>query len=205
MRPGEAMFSPKGLVFLCLLFFASCGHKKKGKSVDPVIDQNKIFETNTGFQFKFPMEGDWYHESFEEGRYNVGQKVLKDGHKSSAVVSHGNLYTPDGKPATDQQFLEGLKNAFFSNLQSTNEGKDKINFIDKKFKGADCFFYENEIKQMQPLGLMKIANDGIVCMHPSRPAHFIWMLLTERTPVKKEYTFSIEDKNKFWNTLEFLK
>lgn len=49
------------------------------------VDASTEYTTDSGFQFRFPMSGDWYPATTREGLYMVGQKGTTVGSSKIAV------------------------------------------------------------------------------------------------------------------------
>lgn len=55
-------------------------------------------------------------------------------------------------------------------------------------------------------GTMNMSNDGIICLHPNRPYHFVWMAVSERWPLGKTISSTFaNDKKQLFNSLKFIK
>ena len=184
---------------LILAFSAGCSILQKK------LDPSQEYTTDSGFQFRFPMSGEWYPGSPQNGMYMVGQKPTSDGTSKLAIVRHGPIHTPGGKTMTNKEILDGFKKDIENEAKGGRVGKVKSNFSQKKYSGADCLTFEQSGEDNTANGAMNMNNDGMICLHPVKPYHFIWMAMSERWPLGKFGRSSFpEDKKQFLNSLKFI-
>lgn len=169
------------------------------------VDPNESQSTDGGFRFKFAMSGEWYAGQGNKGLYMVGQKPLSDGTSKLAIVRHGPIWTGGGKPMTNKEILDGFRKDLEKEAQGGRASKVKSEFNQKKYKDADCMYFEQSGEDSPAQGPMSMNNDGLICMHPKHKYQFIWLAISERRPLGKSVSGSFaEDKNRLFESLEFL-
>lgn len=169
------------------------------------IDPAQSHTTDGGFRFQFSMPGEWYPGKDAPGQYTAGQKPLPDGTTKLAVVRHGPIWTPGGKPLTNSEMLDGFKKDLEKEAQGGRVANIKSAFSKKKYKNADCLYFEQTGQDKAGQAPMDMNNDGVICLHPKRKAQFIWLTVSERRPAGKPVSAAFgEDKNLLFNSLEFL-
>jgi hypothetical protein len=169
------------------------------------IDPSEQHSTDSGFSFKFPMSGDWYPGQSSKGHFMVGQKPLNDGSTKLAIVRHGPIWTPGGKSMTNKELLDGFKKDIEKEAQGGRVDKIKSEFIQKKYKNADCLFFNQTGEDNPSQGPMSMTNDGMICLHPKRKYQFIWMAMSERRPVSRPASDTlVDDRKYFFDSLEFV-
>lgn len=189
------------LINTVLILAFSTGCSLLQKKVDPAQE----YTTDSGFQFRFPMSGEWYPGSPQNGMYMVGQKPTSDGTSKLAIVRHGPIHTPGGKTMTNKEILDGFKRDIENEAKSGRVSKVKSNFAQKKYSGADCLTFEQSGEDNTANGAMNMNNEGMICLHPNRPYHFIWMAMSERWPLNKSSKPAFaDDKKQFFNSLKFI-
>lgn len=151
------------------------------------------------------MSGDWYQGPAQNGMYLVGQNPASDGTSKLALVRHGPILTPVGKSMTNKEILDRFKRDIENEARDGRTTKVKVNFTETKYSGADCLAFEQMGEDNTAKGVMSLNNEGMICLHPSRPYHFVWMALSERWPLGKSRssTFS-DDKKLFFSSLNFI-
>ena len=186
----KAIFS--SFLFLSLMVSGCAMVKKK-------IDPNESHTTDGGFRFKFSMPGEWNPGQSKPGLYMAGQKSQADATTKVAIVRHGPLWTTGGKPMNNQEKLDGFKKDIEKEAQSGRVAKVKSEFSQKKYKGADCLYFEQTGEDHASQGSKSMNNDGMICLHPKRKHQFIWLAISERRPLGKPVsgTFA-EDKKRFF-------
>lgn len=186
-------------LILILVFSAGCSMLQKK------LDPSQEYTTGSGFQFRFPMSGEWYPGSSQKGLYMVGQKPTSDGTSKLAIVRHGPIYTPGGKIMTNKEILDGFERDIENEAKGGRASKVKSNFAQKKYNGADCLTFAQSGEDNTPNGAMNMNNEGMICLHPNRPFHFIWMAISERWPLGKSGSPAFaDDKKQFLNSLKFI-
>jgi len=171
------------------------------------LDPSQEYSTDSGFQFRFPMSGDWYPGSPQNGMYMAGQRPTSDGTSKLAIVRHGPIYTPGGKTLTNKEILDGFRRDIENEAKGGRVSKVKSNFSQKKYGGADCLFFDQSGEDNPASGAMKMNmnNEGMICLHPNKPFHFIWMAISERWPLDKPGSPDFaHDKEQFLNSLKFI-
>lgn len=73
------------------------------------MDTTQAQRTDSGFEFAFNMQGDWYWGKSQKGQYMVGKEPTSDGSTTLAVVRHGPVWTPGGKSASDKEILDSFE------------------------------------------------------------------------------------------------
>ncbi|MBL7544038.1 MAG: hypothetical protein JNL11_09485 [Bdellovibrionaceae bacterium] len=169
------------------------------------IDPNEYQSTGSGFRFKFAMTGEWYAGQGNKGLYMVGQKSSSDGTTKLAIVRHGPIWTGGGKPMTNREILDGFRKDLEKEAQGGRVSKVKSEFNQKKYKDADCIYFEQSGEDSPAQGPMSMNNDGLICLHPKHKYQFVWLAITERRPLGKPVSESFaEDKKRLFESLDFL-
>lgn len=185
------------LVGVCFLFSACSMFQKK-------VDPTQVNTTQSGFRFKFPMAGDWHEGPAARGEYTVGQKGADGVSSKMAIVRHSPIVTPAGQPMTHKEMLDGFKKQIEIDSEGGRVSKVKSHFAQKKYRGADCLMFDQVGVDNSPKGPMNMSNDGMICLHPTRPYTFIWMGISERWPLGKTASATYQDdKKRFLQSLEF--
>ena len=168
------------------------------------IDPNFQNETESGFGFQFPMSGEWYLGDSAKGQYSAGKKPKPDGSTTVAIVRHGPIWTPGGKPMTSSELLDRFQKDIVTESQAGPVSKVESKFSQRKHGGADCLFFNQVGEDNGSHGAMNISNDGMICLHPTRKYQFIWMAISQRVPVGKAGENLAEDEKRFIGSLRFL-
>lgn len=94
--------------FIVTFFIATLTFSSGCSVLQTKLDPSQEYTTETGFQFSFPMSGDWFPGSSQKGMYLVGQKPTSDSSSKLAIVRHGPIHTPDGKAMTNKEILDSF-------------------------------------------------------------------------------------------------
>jgi len=200
------LFSQLIMIFFVALL-SSCTSLQKAFITK--VNPNNTYTTDSGFSFRFPMDGEWYPDGnfvtqgYQKPQYAVGQIPEDDGSTKLAVVRHGPIWTPEGKTVSKKEIFESFKRDIENSAKGERFSKAKSVFSEKKYKGADCLSFETSAEDNSPVGLMNLINDGLICLHPTKAYQFIWMAISARTPVTKPIPQMSEDKTKLFDSLGF--
>ncbi len=187
-----------GGVILFALVIQACSLLQKK------IDPDHHFETESGFSFQFPMSGEWYSGAETKGQYMVGKKPLSDGSSILAVVRHGPVWTPGGKSMTSAEMFEFFKKDIEKDSQGERVSEVKTHFLRKKVGEAECLSFNQLGQDNGSKDIMRLSNDGMICLHPKRRYQFIWMAISQRSPIGKPAEDLTDDENRFFSSLRFL-
>ncbi len=181
------------------LLISSCAIFKK--RIDPEI----AYTTDSGFRFKFAMPGEWYPGPGAQGQYVVGQNAADSGSSKLALVKHGPVFTNNGAAASNSEILASFKKNIEAESKGGRVNKVSNEFTQKKFKGADCLFFQQTGEDAGAAAPMTIRNDGLVCLNPKRKYNYIWMAISERNPVTQPPSQTLtKDKQSLFESLEFV-
>ena len=189
------------LVNIVLILFFSAGCSMLQKKLDP----SQEYTTDSGFQFRFPMSGDWYPGQSQKGLYVVGQKPSSEGTSKITIVRHGPIYIPSDIPMTNKEILDRFKTNIENEAIGGRVSKVRSSFNQVKHNEADCLAFEQSGEDNTPSGAMNMSNQGLICLHPSRPYQFIWIAMSERWPLGKSGSASFsKDTKLLFDSLKFL-
>lgn len=169
------------------------------------VDPKTEFTTENGFRFKFAMAGEWIPNPPVKQQYSVRQALSSRSTTRGAVVIFGPIQQPQDKKLSPAEALEEIRKDMEKDSQGGRVHSVQSRFENKKYQGADCFFFEQEGVDPGPDGELYLKTDGLVCLHPKEPDQFVWMGLSERHPKDSPLSPSWEeDKNVFLKSLEFV-
>jgi hypothetical protein len=182
----------------CSLLPASVLHKK--------VDPYQKLSSDNGFQFSFPMSGEWFRGNPSPiAQYMAGKEPAPDGTTTLAFVRYGPVWTPNGKAITNKEIFDSFKRDLEKDAKSGRATDVKTQFSNKKYSGAECLSFQQSGQDHPASGSMDMSNDGIICLHPKRPYQFIWLSISERRPLgKPPYDKFADDKKQFFNSLQFI-
>jgi hypothetical protein len=166
------------------------------------VDSNHLYSSD-GFQFRFAMGGEWFVADSQPGFFSIGQRPLEDGSTKLAAVRYGPMGTPGGKPMSNQELIDVFKLKVAAEAKGGKVSDVKTRFTELKYKNASCLkFYQNGVDNA-PESKMLLSNDGMICIHPTRPYKFIWMALSERVPFNKKLSDLSDEEKSFFESLDF--
>ncbi len=168
------------------------------------VDPSERVVTDTGFEFRFPMKGEWYPGDGSRGQYVVGKKPSAEGTTTMALVRHGPIHTAGGKAMTSSEILERFQKDIEAEAKAGRVAKVKSQFSRKKRGEAECLFFKQAGEDQGPQQVMNMTNDGMICLHPTKKYNFVWMAISQRTPLGRSPENLTEDEKLFFDSLSFL-
>jgi hypothetical protein len=181
---------------------ASCASLEK-LYAPATIDPTHPYSSD-GFEIKFGMPGEWYLAKKEGGYFAVGQKPLEDGTSKLAVARYGPFVTPGGKHMTNAELIAVFKLQVEAQAKGERFSHVQSKFTERKFKKADCLQFWQTAQDQTDKGPMALANDGLICLHPTITNKFIWLGLSERRPLTRASSNLAADEAAFFEALDFL-
>ena len=172
-------------------------------SLPTKVDPGLKNSTDSGFEFRFAMSGDWYPMNAPGGQYLIGQKPTTDGSTKLALVKHGPIYTAGGKAMSKSEIFAVFKRDIENEAHGGRVTEVKSTFSETKYKGADCLSFSQIGTDPSPQGSMNLINVGRICLHPEKAYRFIWMALSARSPKGSPLLDLSDDKTSFFGSLEF--
>ena len=188
-------------LLLGLMFFlglVGCSTPKK-------INKKDITVTNTGFRYQFAFSGNWSPISSTDDEVIVSENLKSKESSKVALARHGRASFLPGKELTHEEILKEFQIAI---LEDSNKSRFKnlsSHFQFKKYQNADCLESRQTAEDHAMGDPKKLRSDILICIHPLRLFHYVWLGISEKSPKEKSFSETYEsDKNNFFTSLSFV-